>query len=49
MAKEMGIDNAVGQRKVELRREDVFHLFPHLYGIDFFVGHRFVLKEEVES
>jgi len=41
VAKKMRVDGAVGQRKAELRREQVFHLFPHLYRIDFFVVHSF--------
>ena len=41
VAKKMRVDGAVGQRKAELGREQVFHLFPHLYRIDFFVVHCF--------
>ncbi len=41
VAKKMRVDDAVSQGKVELRREQVFHLFPHLYSIEFFVVHRF--------
>jgi hypothetical protein len=41
MAEKMRIDDAVRQRKVELRREQVFHLFPHLCNIEFFVVHSF--------
>src|SRR2546427_9660917 len=44
----MRVDDAVSQRKVELRREQVFHLFPHLYSIDFFVVHRFRPKRDRE-
>jgi len=40
MPEEMGIHGAVAQRKAELRSQQVFHLFPHLCGIEFFVGHR---------
>ncbi len=41
MTKKMRVDDAVSKGKAELWREQVFHLFPHLYSIDFFVVHRF--------
>jgi len=49
MAKKMRVDDAVSQRKAQLRREQVFHLFPHLYSIDFFIFHSFFPERESRS
>ncbi len=40
MPEKMRVDGAVDHGKVELGRQQVFHLFPHLYSIEFFVVHR---------
>jgi len=36
----MGVDGAVDHGKVQPGSEQVFHLFPHLYSVEFFVVHR---------
>jgi hypothetical protein len=41
MPEKMRVDGAIDHGKVELRRQQVFHLFPHLYSIDVFVFHGF--------
>ena len=40
MAEKMRVDGAVDHGKVQPGRQQVFHLFPHLYSIEFFVVHR---------
>src|SRR6266851_4203361 len=40
MAEKMRVDGAVDHGKVQAGRQPVFHLFPHLYNIEFFVVHR---------
>jgi len=44
MPEEMRVDRPVGPRKIELWRQQVFKLFPHLCSIHFCVVHRFVLS-----
>jgi hypothetical protein len=38
VTKEMGIDDAVGNREAETRHKKVGDLFPHVFGVGFFHG-----------